>query len=369
MDGLDSNDPDWYAEALARWDGNLRSVDHGIERVNLTIEDQSNPRIIIEPGYSDDTLGEIASKLFYTADLRIVNGVATDSTGAPVSLVDPVSGDSVLRPTVIFDRREDHEMLTLELDVDKLGNLVGFPANGTVYIAGAQAGNGLPTWAVPVWVDTGGGGGYWSTESWPSAWSAYPAPWQAGSDTEFAVKLTNGKKLPAPLTIVTDNPAYIRGDYNKTSKKAAAVMADAITLLSNNWGRKDENNDPVPGNQPDDDLGYSNLTNNQRRAASTTYNVAIAFGAIEGTAALNNGGLENAMRFMERWSSRTVTLRGSFVVLWYPVHAYSPHQCCGYVYRAPIRDFSFDTDFLDLNNLPPSTPTISSIRVTNWNRS
>jgi hypothetical protein len=39
----------------------------------------------------------------------------------------------------------------------------------------------------------------------------------------------------------------------------AAVIADAVTLLSNTWGRKSADGS-VAGGLPDDDLGYSTLS-------------------------------------------------------------------------------------------------------------
>ena len=68
-----------------------------------------------------------------------------------------------------------------------------------------------------------------------------------------AVKIVNGSKLTAVgtcpggnncgLTIASENPVYLQGDYNANSggndfgdpSIAASVAADAVTLLSNNW--------------------------------------------------------------------------------------------------------------------------------------
>ena len=67
-----------------------------------------------------------------------------------------------------------------------------------------------------------------------------------------ALKLVNGKLISLPLcpgnvscglTIATENPMYVQGDYNANSANggfvdpnvAASVAADALSLLSNNW--------------------------------------------------------------------------------------------------------------------------------------
>ena len=68
MAGLDSTDPDWATEALDRWDGNVRSGEHDVERLNLTIEDPLTPRRIIEPGQPGDTPGDQAAKMWYDAE-------------------------------------------------------------------------------------------------------------------------------------------------------------------------------------------------------------------------------------------------------------------------------------------------------------
>src|SRR2546430_7421188 len=51
-----------------------------------------------------------------------------------------------------------------------------------------------------------------------------------------SVRLVNGSQLPSQgLTVVSENPMYIQGDYNTVAKVPAAMLADAITVLSNNW--------------------------------------------------------------------------------------------------------------------------------------
>ena len=53
------------------------------------------------------------------------------------------------------------------------------------------------------------------------------------------MRLINGGTLPTDgLTVASQNPVYIQGDYNTTSastRGSAAVFADAVTILSNNW--------------------------------------------------------------------------------------------------------------------------------------
>ena len=126
-----------------------------------------------------------------------------------------------------------------------------------------------------------------------------------------AVRLVNGSQLPSQgLTVVSENPVYIRGDYNTVTKVPAAVLADAITVLSNNWAA---NNSDAKGA----------LGTNTRPATPTTVNAAFALGpSVESTIAnAGNGQLENDIRFLEDWNGQNFTYRGSIVDLWHSQQA------------------------------------------------
>ena len=358
MAGLDSDDPDWSTDAIDRWDGRVRSGDLGGDRVDLVIEDPTNPRIIIEAGRPDDTAADQSAKIWYDAALRIVNGRAYDSEATLVSSVDPVTGQDAIRTTVIYDWREEKYMLTVEVDVEKLGRspvwpldpVSGGPAEAVVYVGAFEPINGMPPWP---WGNPGVG---------PAEWSSYAPPWSGTGTTEFAIKLTNGDTLPAPMTMVSENPTYIQGSFNIVNKKGAAVMADAVTILSNRWG--DVNGDGDTDDPGDGDLIYSLLDLSSRDAWSTTMNAAIMSGNVD-MGMLYNGGLENLPRFLERWSSDTLTLYGSLIALWESVYANADFGKSN-VYNPPNRDWYFDQDFLNLANLPPETPRIYQIRITGW---
>ncbi len=349
FDGFDSDDADWYAEALSRWDGNVRSSEHGIERLNMTVADATDPRMYIRLPSSSDSADEQASKLSHQAGLLILNGEAVDALGNPVSTVDPVSGDDAIRATVIFDPREQADMLTLELDMEKLGRSAAWPANGLIYVGSAEDGDLMPTWGSACV-------GCWG----PEAWKFYQEPW-TDPDTKFAVKVANGAELASAVTVATDNPLYVRGDYNIVNKIGAALMADAITVLSDDWGRTGQ-----AANLPDEDLAYSQLAVNSRVAANTELNAALMLGNTETFWGSYNGGLENVLRFLEKWSGRTLEYTGSIIDLWYSEQATGSWKYGSPVYTAPARDWAFDTDFLDVANLPPFTPRVYTVRVSDW---
>ena len=128
--------------------------------------------------------------------------------------------------------------------------------------------------------------------------------------TRRATALDNGSKLPDDgLTVASQNPVYIQGDYNTENQKtrgSAAVFADAVTILSNSW------ND----SHSSDSLSY-------RRAGNTTVNAAIVAGFVpSGWTNFNSvpaygysGGLNNFPRFLEDWTNKTFTYTGSMIEL------------------------------------------------------
>jgi hypothetical protein len=347
MAGLDSSSGSWTSASIERWDGRVRSGETGGDRIDLVIEDPNDPRLIIAPGRAADTAADQAAKIWYDAGLRIINGRGYDADGNLVSTVDPFTGTDALRCTTLYDWRQEQYMLTVEVDLDKLGRSPGYPANGVVYLGALQPDSDMPDWP-----GSASGVG-------PAEWSTYPAPWSS-STTEFAFKTRNSTQLAGPLTLVSDNPVYVHGNFNTFDKQPAAILADALTILSNNWG--DTDNDGVF----DSDLDYSLQSLSDRHAAATTVNAAIMTGNVDmGTS--YNGGLENLPRLLERWGGVQLTLLGSLAALWESEHADGLFGKSG-VYVAAVRNWNFDTDFLDLAKLPPETPRIYKITVTGWER-
>jgi hypothetical protein len=152
---------------------------------------------------------------------------------------------------------------------------------------------------------------------------------------------------------VSENPVYVLGDYNTKQKVPAAIMGDAITVLSKNWKGEevyDGNEDPT-GNDSDN---KGNQSGSNRQAKDTTVNAAFALGpGAESTMGLGNGQLENSIRFLEDWSGKTFTYSGSIISLWHSLQATGQWVCCNY-YSPPRRDWSYDTTFSATP--PPGTP-------------
>ena len=187
------------------------------------------------------------------------------------------------------------------------------------------------------------------------------------------------------FTVAAENPVYVFGDYNTNAgdpfwgnpliltdinHAAAAVIADAVTLLSN------PPTVATPGSGWSDLLSMKNPTNQGGRNANTTYyRLAIAggknmnFPQPAGTSADfgTDGGVHNFLRYIENWGGATLSYRGSLVSLYYSQYATGTFKCCTLVYSPPNRNYYFDTAFTDPAKLPPGTPMLQDVvNLTYW---
>lgn len=188
---------------------------------------------------------------------------------------------------------------------------------------------------------------------WPANGLLYAAHYGAGSGTNAkGIRLINGSTLPAKLTVVTENSLYIKGNYNTVQKKGAAVIADAVNLLSGAWN----------------DANKTSATATAPTASDTTFNVAMITGntttVVDGQ---YNGGLENLPRFHEKWTGKLCTITGSFVNTWNSEFATSPWRISNEYYYAPNRNWNYDPRFNNIANLPPFTPmAVMAVDVAAW---
>jgi hypothetical protein len=219
-------------------------------------------------------------------------------------------------------------------------------------------------------------------------------PNAAAAQSLYGVRLSNGANLQGAkgLTFVTDQAVYIQGNYNSSSKIPAAIIADTANILSNNWATPatqiPTSNTSIGGNgmingstvngplcpvlsAPTADA-KSQMVLACRPATNTILNAAIVAGMsitgnANGTAGqdvnLSNGGPNNLIRYHEDWginggltASATITYLGSLISLGIPNHATGPFRLGNPTYNPPLRNFSFDTSFSDLANLPPASP-------------
>jgi hypothetical protein len=183
-----------------------------------------------------------------------------------------------------------------------------------------------------------------------------------------ALKLVNGGSgnLPVGLTVASENPVYVQGNYNALAAAAAAevhvpasVIADAVTLLSNSW--TDVQSFITP-HDPD-----------ARLASNTGYRFAMvsgkgpAFKQPAGWGSMRDfgtdGGAQNYLRLLEGWDNRTMSYRGSIISFFVSRQATGSFKCCETVYEEPTRNIIFDTEFLTPSMLPPGTPSFRDVNT------
>jgi hypothetical protein len=200
-----------------------------------------------------------------------------------------------------------------------------------------------------------------------------------------ALKIVNGSNVnlgvcpdgvACGLTVASENPVYVQGDFNAGAggnfggaHVAASVVADAVTLLSNNWN--DANSFACP-------YGLGGGVCNYRQAATTTYRIAVAAGKgisfpqPTGYATYQDfgtdGGTHNFLRMMENWGGQTLFYRGSIVSFYYNRQATGVYKCCTTVYSPPSRGYNFDSDFLTPSLLPPRTPMFRDVNTVGFSQ-
>ena len=187
-----------------------------------------------------------------------------------------------------------------------------------------------------------------------------------------ALKVVNGginagvNNLPAAgFTVATENPLYVQGNYNATTNSVvaepnvpAALMADAVTLLSNAW------TDAMSFRSPNDATARNALETGYRFAMITGKSVPFAKPAGWGVQEYgSDGGVHNFMRMLEDWGGQNLRYRGSMVSLFYSRQAVSTYRADANVYSPPTRGYNFDTDFLTPILLPPGTPMFRDVNT------
>jgi hypothetical protein len=200
--------------------------------------------------------------------------------------------------------------------------------------------------------------------------SVFVADMRTGTNFEPGIVLSNGAALPSNgLSIVSPDPVYMVGNWNVTTNVnssgqpintttqsysvsntlPSAIYTDAITILSPAW---------TPTN--------SNSGIGSRVATDDTVNAAILTGNVPSTTSNYSGGVENFVRFLEDWSSVDFYYNGSMVEMFASQVGKAPWPGTGVVYNPPIRDWAFDSNFLNPAQLPPLTPRIIYLQRAQW---
>jgi hypothetical protein len=263
-------------------------------------------------------------RLYNKAGIRIrVSGnsyTVTTANGTSLSTRQITALKSALSQQTITDRREGKSVDLTSLDVSKAKALITSGGPNEVGPLENSTFNNI------LYIDDLGSTGY---------------------DDPKGVRLVNGSILPTGgLTVASQNSVYIQGDYNTTSastRGSAAVFADAVTILSNNW------ND-----------GNSSAKLSNRSASNTTVNTAIVAGFLPsgftnpktGAQYGYSGGLNNFPRFLEDWTGKTFTYTGSMIEL-FTSQIGTGEWDTGSIYVPPNRVWNFDSNFVD--NPPPGS--------------
>ena len=334
---------DFRSRSAVQFDTRLKTSAHGVKPLQVPLPDGVTPHELIRPREASDGGLEQTAKFAWKSDFHV-----SLDLDHPTLLIPGASGCAAMTVTrangravpalgncrkffnyddeAFMDGRENRTVDALTLYVDSLHAWVAAdPAKHAASI---------------VYVEFRGSG----------------AARDASGDGVFpAVRVRGGSTLTSPLTVATAWPLYVQGNFNSVGWQPAALVGDAITILSNAWTDAAHAGPTWPG-----------LTG----AAPTAVYAAILAGhsatpcdheeAGCGAIAPYGGGLENFPRFLEDWSGVALTYRGSLVSLYQAQRATEPWGY-GVYYEAPTRDWRFDTRFRDPANLPPGTPVVGNV--------
>jgi hypothetical protein len=192
------------------------------------------------------------------------------------------------------------------------------------------------------------------------------------------------------FTIASENPVYVQGNYNSSSAdafwttatnvtptqtphSAAAIIADSVTVLSNQWNDAFSLLNPT---FPTLSVPVPPVTNpattvtTRTTTAQTYYRMAVSggknipFPQPTWTNASKDfgtdGGMHNFLRYLETWNN-TLSYNGSLVSMYYSEYDTGTFKCCTTVYSPPTRNYYFDVLFLNPSDLPPATPMFQNV--------
>lgn len=352
---LDHNHSDWQSLSDFFYNERVKDSAHGVEKLQLPIPKTSPPHDIIErPDVNDDDSVKNAKfannahmrvQLTSSGEMRLqtksgsgwsdwdsteVNWQVTgvDGVGDPIydktKLVNVSTAEVIASTGEFTDMRESggvtppsHNIQVVQVDVANLTSLTSYPSGGKmVYVQNDRVQSGK----------------------------------QAG------VRLVNGATLPSSgLSFASPDPLYIWGDYNTTKYSGQAapsmVAGDAITILSSQW----------------DDNKSNWSFNNKNSPTEITVNGVFFTGDMDGSTDYN-GGLENLMRFLEKWNKTPVNINGGLICLWRSEIADGKWKYGNPIYTAPTRNFAYDPAYSDSSHAPPGIPFVMALETISWQK-
>jgi Tfp pilus assembly protein PilX len=237
----------------------------------------------------------------------------------------------------------------------------------------------------------------------------------ASRKSPFAFAFNSGDYLPAAMMLSSDQSIYIQGNFNNSqnggvalpattpntassARLPAAVIADTITVLSNQCLAEVANPLNVPRGQISCGLptkidgttqNYGNVTSAIAINAAFLSNTQVSRGNLgldrgydlADTAKSYSGGANNYIRLLEDWnnSDNPIALNyyGSLVSLNEPIEYSGLFRSGGKdatkaddsaYYNVPFRNINYDTNFDNIDLLPPLTPKGSYVRQSGFTR-
>lgn len=304
-DWLDANDSYWYDTSSARWGGRVQDAAFGQEYLGLPLASGSTDahKIIERVSGNPDSYENKAS-------LKFIDGQAFyDVAGTWTNVTASLTAAGAITETSFYDKREGQNANVVDIDMSVLKTTTYMPTNGIVYLSDQRSGL-------------------------------------------RGMRLNNADDVGRPISFFSENPVYTKGDINTINKQPMAIIADALTILSDNWS--------------DNPAFAANSDKTVRPAIGTDANFCFITGNKETGAggSAYNGGLENLPRFLENWSGDTYKFRGSIVNLWLSQQTNGDWD--GSYYTPPNRDWAFDPDLDDPANMPPGTPMVRSFVRWGW---
>lgn len=321
---LDSSHPNWQAISRSRWGTDIVRAD--APQMRIPIGNNIPMHTVIEPKSKDDSDLMKREKMAYKADHSII----VDKNGKI-----KINGKDVKDQTIFTEAKD------LETGVYKLGQQSSwiqvqhnFVDNRFASHKYGEKRDSGQIKLVTVYLDK-------FLEIYPDAKVVYVeiedengnvAPGSADPAIALpALRLRNGNDISSTgqeqgLTIATHRIAYVEGNYNTVDKVPAAIMADNVTVLSNNW------NDDHASLPP---------------ATSTTYNFGLVSGGYPYSLEKPSSpiqGVQNIIRYYEKWDECTFSYNGAIAKLWNAMETRA--NACGDFFMAPNpRNVSYNEQF------------------------
>ena len=207
-----------------------------------------------------------------------------------------------------------------------------------------------------------------------------------GADLNTTSGQSDGTDLVAGLTIASNLPVYVLGDFNSSSWDKgsntpsaqwvpAMIAGDSVTWLSKDWNDRNSPWNLDYRDTKDEESSNSKAPYGRETEGDDTTQIYcmvagdVPWGQETSPYEGQSGGLHNFPRFIERLNEEDhrFRFRGSLINGFRSVHQNQPFDCCD-IYSPPIRDWGFDPNLSVTANQPPGAPTIFVHAVRSWVR-